>query len=94
MIRGRAIDCAAEAAATAATMTGNSVLNFMFALSLQSTLDVPYNHYSMLRTVEAICSLAPLGYGRSPISRASGRACFLLERCLDASSGSMSRQTP
>jgi len=57
-------------------------------------LDVPYNHYSMLRTVEAICSLAPLGYGRSPISRASGRACFLLERCLDASSGSMSRQTP
>lgn len=94
MIRGRAIDCASEAAATAATMTGNSVLNFMFALSLQSTLDVPYNHYSMLRTVEAICSLAPLGYGRSPISRASGRACFLLERCLDASSGSMSRQTP
>src|SRR5947207_5605125 len=37
MIRGRAIDCASEAAATAATMIGNSALNFMCALSLHST---------------------------------------------------------
>src|SRR5947207_8049955 len=36
MIRGRAIDCASEAAGTAATMTGNSTLNFICALSLHS----------------------------------------------------------
>src|SRR3989440_418466 len=34
MIRGRAIDCASEAAETAATMSGNSTLNFICALSL------------------------------------------------------------
>jgi hypothetical protein len=34
MIRGRAIDCASAAVETAATMTGNSTLNFMCALSL------------------------------------------------------------
>jgi len=28
--------------------------------------EVPYNHYSMLRTVEAIFSLAPLGYAAEP----------------------------
>jgi hypothetical protein len=27
---------------------------------------VPYNHYSLLRTVEAIFSLPPLGYAAEP----------------------------
>src|SRR5436305_12336597 len=42
MIRGRAIDGAAEAAATAATMTGNSALNFMLPRRLER-LDEPPN---------------------------------------------------
>jgi len=27
---------------------------------------VPYNHYSLLRTVEAVFSLPPLGYAAEP----------------------------
>src|SRR5256885_6934058 len=39
-IRGRGIDCASEAAETAATMTGNSTLNFICALSLHFRPDL------------------------------------------------------
>jgi hypothetical protein len=28
--------------------------------------DAPYNHYSLLRTVEALFSLPPLGYAAEP----------------------------
>src|SRR5882762_11994950 len=50
MIRGRAIDCASAAVETATTMTGNSTLNFMCALSLHSTLGwmIVYPRYNRL----------------------------------------------
>jgi hypothetical protein len=37
---------------------------------------VPYNHYSTLRTVEAIFGLEPLGYGAAPDTRAFGSDVF------------------
>ena len=37
---------------------------------------VPYNHYSLLRTVEAIFGLEPLGYAASPGARVFGADVF------------------
>ncbi|HLJ36942.1 MAG TPA: alkaline phosphatase family protein [Steroidobacteraceae bacterium] len=38
--------------------------------------EVPYNHYSLLRTVEAIFSLPPLGYAAQPGARVFGADVF------------------
>jgi phospholipase C len=38
--------------------------------------DVPYNHYSLLRTVEAIFKLPPLGYAAQPGARLFGADVF------------------
>jgi hypothetical protein len=37
---------------------------------------VPYNHYSLLRTVEAIFSLPPLGYAAEPGLKPFGPEVF------------------
>jgi hypothetical protein len=37
---------------------------------------VPYNHYSLLRTVEAIFGLKPLGYAASPGAQVFGPDVF------------------
>ncbi len=37
---------------------------------------LPYNHYALLKTVEAIFGLAPLGYARAPALRAFGADVF------------------
>jgi phosphatidylinositol-3-phosphatase len=57
--------------------------------------DVPYNHYSMLRTVEAIFTLAPLGYAAEPDLARFGPDVFSASSAApNASSGSMRRETP
>ena len=37
---------------------------------------MPYNHYSLLRTVEAIFGLPPLGYAAAPDLRVFGADVF------------------
>jgi hypothetical protein len=37
---------------------------------------VPYNHYSLLRTIETLFGLKPLGYAASPGARVFGADVF------------------